>query len=174
VLDFKIITKGGTTVTPFFLQTMVANTAEEKIQALLQPLLEGSDMFLTNIRIKPTNNIKVFLDADSGLDIGKSATVNRKLYHAIEEAGLYPDGNFSLEVSSPGVDEPLVSPRQYSKNVGRTLEVTPIEGEPVVGILKEVRAESLILSIKGTKKAPPTEKEMPVADIKTAIVQVTF
>jgi ribosome maturation factor RimP len=151
-----------------------ANTPEERIEALLQPLLEGTDMFLTAIRIKPTNNVKVFLDADSGLDIGKSATINRRLYHAMEEAGLYPDGDFSLEVSSPGVDEPLRSLRQYKKNVGRTLEVTPLEGEPVTGILKEINDESLILTVKGTKKAPPTEKEILLNTIKTAVVQITF
>jgi ribosome maturation factor RimP len=153
---------------------MAANTPEERIEALLQPLLEGTDMFLTAIRIKPTNNIKVFLDADSGLDIGKSAAVNRKLYHAIEEAGLYPDGNFSLEVSSPGVDEPLHLLRQYRKNIGRTLEVTPQEGEPLTGILKEVGEEHLVLAIKGTKKTPPVEKEIPLSNIKTAIIQVVF
>src|ERR1043165_6725464 len=153
---------------------MAANTPEERIENLLQPLLEGSDMFLTAIRIKPTNNVKVFLDADSGLNIGKSATINRKLYHAMEEAGIYPDGDFSLEVSSPGVDEPLRSLRQYKKNIGRTLEVTPLEGEPVTGVLKEVGEETLTLSVKGTKKAPPSEKEIPLNTIKTAIVQVTF
>lgn len=153
---------------------MATNTPEEKIEILLQPLLEDSDMFVTSIRIKPTNNIKVFLDADSGLDIGKCATVNRRLYHAIEETGLYPDGDFSLEVSSPGVDEPLHSLRQYKKNIGRTLEVTPIEGEAVTGVLKEVTEAALTLSIKGTKKAPPMEKEVPLSTIKTAVVQVTF
>ncbi len=153
---------------------MAANTPEEKIDSLLQPLLEGSDMFVTSIRIKPTNNIKVFLDADSGLNISKSAAVNRKLYHAIEEAGLYPDGDFSLEVSSPGVDEPLHGIRQYKKNIGRTLEVTPLEGEPITGILKEVGEESITIAIKGTKKAPPMEKEILLSTVKTAIVQITF
>lgn len=131
-------------------------------------------MFLTAIRIKPTNNVKVFLDADSGLDIGKSATINRKLYHAMEEAAIYPDGDFSLEVSSPGVDEPLRSLRQYKKNVGRTLEVTPLEGEPVTGVLKEVNEENITIAIKGTKKAPPMEKEIPLNTIKTSIVQISF
>jgi ribosome maturation factor RimP len=153
---------------------MESNTPEIKIDELLQPFLEGSDMFVTSIRIKPTNNIKVFLDADSGLDIGKCATINRRLYHAIEEAALYPDGNFSLEVSSPGVDEPLVSMRQYKKNIGRTVEVTPIEGEPVTGLLKDVQEDFVVLALKGTKKAPPQEKGIPFSEIKAIIVQVTF
>ena len=159
---------------PFFLEIMESNTPEAKFEAMLLPLLEDSDMFLVNIRIKPTNNIKVFLDADSGLAIGKCATINRKLYHAIEEAGLYPDGNFSLEVSSPGVDEPLLSMRQYKKNIGRTVEITPIEGLPLTGLLKEVLEDKLILGIKGTKKTPPQELEIPFDTIKTTIVQVTF
>jgi ribosome maturation factor RimP len=152
----------------------MANTTEEKIETLLMPLLEGSDMFLVAIQIKPTNNVKVFLDADSGLDIGKSADVNRRLYKLIEETGIFPDGDFSLEVSSPGVDAPLRSLRQFKKNIGRTIEVTPIEGEPVIGTLKNVDEEQLTLALKGTKKAPPGERSIPLIGIKTAIVQVSF
>jgi ribosome maturation factor RimP len=153
---------------------MESNTPESKIEALLLPLLEDGDLFLVNIRIKPTNNIKVFLDADNGLGIGRCATVNRKLYHAIEDAGLYPDGNFSLEVSSPGVDEPLLSMRQYKKNIGRTVEVTPLEGDPMTGLLKEVDDDKLIITTKGLKKVPPQDIEIPLASIKSTIVQVTF
>ena len=152
----------------------MANTTEEKIETLLMPLLEGSDMFLVAIQIKPTNNVKVFLDADSGLDIGKSADVNRRLYKLIEETGIFPDGDFSLEVSSPGVDAPLRSLRQFKKNIGRTIEVTPIEGEPVIGTLKNVDEEQLTLALKGTKKAPPGERSIPLTGIKTAIVQISF
>jgi ribosome maturation factor RimP len=169
-----IFSKGGTTVTPFFLPPMESVSTEATIETFLQPLLEGTDMFLTSIRIKPTNNIKVFLDADSGLDISKCATVHRKLYHAIEEAGMYPEGDFSLEVSSAGIDEPLHSVRQYKKNVGRTVEVTPLEGTPVTGVLKEVLDDKVIITVKGTKKAPPTEVEVPLDFIKSTIVQVVF
>lgn len=164
----------GHTVAPFFLPIMDSNLPEEKITLLLQPLLEGSDMFITAIRIKPTNNIKVFLDADSGLDIGKCATINRKLYHALEEAGMYPDGDFSLEVSSPGIDEPLLSVRQYKKNVGRTVEVTPLDGLPVTGLLKEVHLHELVLTTRGTKKLPPQDIHIALDTIKTTVVQVTF
>ncbi len=41
----------------------------------------------------------------------------------MEEAAIYPDGDFSLEVSSAGLDEPLKSLRQYKKNIGRLVEV---------------------------------------------------
>jgi len=140
---------------------------------MLEPLLEGSDMFIVSLKVKPANNIKVYLDADSGLSIGKCATVNRKLYGLIEEEGLYPDGDFSLEISSPGIDEPLTGIRQYKKNIGRTLLVTPVEGPEQLGILKSVEEDHLILEVKVPKKEPVLV-EIPFSGIKTAVVQIVF
>src|SRR5580692_7097827 len=96
----------------------------EKVYALLEPLLEGTDIFIVSIKVKPINNIKVYLDADSGFSIDKCTAVNRKLYARIEEEQMFPAGDFSLEVSSPGVDEPLTQMRQYKKNIGRKVTVT--------------------------------------------------
>jgi ribosome maturation factor RimP len=147
----------------------------EQVRTFLEPLLEGTDVFIVNIKIKPTNNIKVFLDADSGMSIDKCVKVNRKLYSLVEESGMFPDGDFSLEVSSPGVDEPLVSDRQYKKNIGRTVAVTPVEeGPDKVGVLKEVKEDSIVLEMKVGKKKEVTVVEIPFTEIKTIIVQIVF
>jgi ribosome maturation factor RimP len=149
----------------------------EQIRTLTEPLLEGTDMFIVNIKIKPTNNIKLYLDADSGLNIAKSASVNRKLAALIEESGMFPDGDFSLEVSSPGVDEPLVSMRQYKKNVGRTVLITYHNEETpeTLGVLKEITEdEKLVLEVKVGKKKEIQQVEIPVADIKKTVVQIIF
>lgn len=140
---------------------------------MVTPLLEGTDMFITGIHIKPTNNIKLYLDADSGLSIEKSATINRKLYKLIEAEGMFPDGDFSLEVSSPGIDEPLVSTRQYVKNTGRTLLVTTEEQE-VLGVLKAVTEDGITLEVKPSKKKEAIVLEIPFAQIKKSVVQVVF
>ena len=81
------------------------------------------NIFWVNVKIKPTNNIKVFIDGDNGISIEKCVQFNRKLYKMIEEASIIPPVNFLLEVSSPGVDEPLKFHRQYTKNIGRFVEV---------------------------------------------------
>ena len=146
----------------------------EKIRQLAEPLLEGTDMFIINIKIKPINNIKLYIDADEGLSIKKSAEINRKLYHLIEAEQIFPDGDFSLEVSSPGVDEPLTQERQYRKNIGRTVLVTPVEGADVLGVLKEVTEEKLVLEVKVHKKKETTMVEMPLSDIKKTVVQIIF
>ncbi len=131
-------------------------------------------MFIVNVKIKPTNNIKLYLDADSGLSVGKSAEINRKLYKLIEAEAMFPDGDFSLEVSSPGVDEPLLSDRQYKKNIGRTVLITPAEGKDILGLLKEVLEDKLVLEVKVPKKKETTVVEVPLADIKKTVVQITF
>src|SRR5690242_824476 len=103
---------------------------EQKVESLIR---EEAGVFLVGIRIKPTNNVKVFVDADNGVSIEKLVQYNRKLYKEIEESGFYPNGDFSLEVSSPGLDEPLKLHRQYVKNIGRNVEVIRKDGARIEG-----------------------------------------
>jgi ribosome maturation factor RimP len=147
----------------------------EQVSGLLEPLLEGTDIFLVNIKLKPTNNIKVFLDADGGMSIDKCAKINRKLYNLIEEREMFPGGDFSLEVSSPGVDEPLVSGRQYQKNIGRTVAVTTGD-DPAekIGVLKAVEEDKIVLEVKIPKKKETSILEIPQSDIKKVVVQIVF
>jgi ribosome maturation factor RimP len=138
---------------------------------------EGNEQyFLVDIRIKPTNNIKVFLDGDQGVSIEKCVQVNRKLYKLIEEKGMYPAGDFSLEVSSPGLDEPLKLHRQYQKNINRNVEVTRIDGVKTEGVLKEVAEDHLVVEeTKGkNKKKEVVLHTIPFNNIKTTKVQVVF
>lgn len=153
---------------------MEQNPIIEKTKDLLLPLLEETDIFITDIRVKPTNNIKLFLDADSGMNISKCAQINRALYAALEAANLFPDGDFSLEVSSPGVDEPLQSLRQYHKNVGRELEVTLLEGKPLTGLLKSASDDGITLTVTDKKKKETTDITLPFSEIKQAVVQISF
>lgn len=145
----------------------------ETIKGYLIPLLE-EDIFLVGIKVKPINNIKIYLDADQGLPIEKCVKINRALYKTIEEAGLYPDGDFSLEVSSPGIDEPLKLLRQYKKNQGREVEVLSHADEKIMGKLMQITDEGIILETrmgKG-KKTVVEQKEISFSAIKQTKVQI--
>lgn len=147
----------------------------DKVQKMLETLLEG-DVFLVDMKVKPTNNIKIYLDADSGLGIEKCIKINRALYKLIEEAGLYPDGDFSLEVSSPGIDEPLKLHRQYVKNTGRWVEITLNDGTKKEGQMKAVHEDGIMMEYtegKG-KKAVTHELSVLFTDIKQTKVQIKF
>lgn len=145
----------------------------EKVHAFIEPMIEGTDIFIVSIKLKPINNIKVFLDADSGLTIEKIASINRRLYPLVQEE-LFPEGDFSLEVSSPGIDEPLLQMRQYKKNVGRKVLVTSNEDVETTGMLKEMTDEHIVLEVKVPKVKEPVIKEIPFTDIKKTVVQIIF
>lgn len=146
---------------------------EQKINALIEA---DPDVFLVSIRIKPTNNVKIFLDADNGINVDRLIQYNRKLYRDLEENAVFPDGDFSLEVSSPGLDEPLKLPRQYRKNVGRYVEVITLDGTRIEGKLIDSDDVKIVVEEeKGKgKKKEVTQKEVLMADIKSTIVQVKF
>lgn len=154
---------------------MSSDTQLETVKKLLQPLLED-DIFLVDLKIKPTNNFKIYLDADSGLGIEKCIRINRKLYKIMEEMGIYPDGDFSLEVSSPGLGEPLKMLRQYVKNIGREVEVdlmdeTHVEGKLVTADENEI---SLTYTEGKGKKAVEINKTILLSDIKQTKVLIKF
>ncbi len=156
---------------------MAAENNIEKIeQFLIELLAEDPAYFVVSVQVKPTNNIKVFLDGDAGLPIERCVFFNRKLYHYIEESAWYPEGDFSLEVSSPGIDEPLKLTRQYLKNIGRTVQVETIGGEIKEGILESSTEQEIMLkytSGKG-KKAVTEILAIPYNNIKSTIVQIKF
>ena len=147
------------------------------VEKLVAAMLEAEpSLFLVDIRVKPTNNIKVYIDGDQGVSIDKLVQYNRRLYKQIEEMGLYPGGDFSLEVSSPGVDEPLKLHRQYLKNIGRFAEVTDLEGKKTEG--KLVSATETELGLEETKgkgkKAETIVHAIPFSTIKTTKIQIKF
>ena len=154
---------------------MTVETQIETVTKLIGPLLVD-DIFLVSIKIKPTNNYKIYLDADGGLGIEKCIKINRALYKIMEEMAIHPDGDFSLEVSSPGIDEPLKLLRQYKKNIGRTIEVITNDDTKKEGLLKEVADEAITIEQtegKG-KKAVVLNTTISFADIKQTKVLIKF
>ncbi|HEX2532867.1 MAG TPA: ribosome maturation factor [Chitinophagaceae bacterium] len=153
---------------------------EEQIKAIeeqIRVLLEGQPShFLVEVRIKPTNNIKVFIDADEGINLQTLIGYNRRLYKVLEESGMYPDGDFSLEVSSPGLDEPLKQERQYRKNIGRFLDIVLIDGSKKEGKLTEATGDGIVIEFEtGKGKARQTVQETVLFDqIKTTKIQIKF
>ena len=147
----------------------------ETVQKLIQPLL-ADDIFLVEIKIKPINNIKIYLDADNGLGIEKCIKINRVLYKIMEEMTIYPDGDFSLEVSSPGIEEPLKMHRQFLKNIGRGVEVILNDGSIKAGKLISVNENELELEYTEgkNKKAVVKQQVIPFIEIKQTTVQIKF
>ena len=167
----------GTATVPFSFLGMANEAALQQIEKMVNSLLAGEpEYFFVSLHIKPTNNVKVFIDGDNGLAIEKCVRFNRKLYKLIEESGMYPEGEFSLELSSPGVDEPLKLHRQYVKNTGRNVAVVFEDDTQKEGILLTVTEADIIIEHtegKG-KKAVTQQVVIPFHNIKSTTVQTKF
>ncbi|RXK59661.1 ribosome maturation factor [Lacibacter luteus] len=137
---------------------------------------KDADAFLVDIKLKPGNNIQVFVDGDAGMPISRCIAYNRALYKQIEEAAMFNEGDFSLEVSSPGLEEPLKLTRQYLKNIGRPVEVLLKDGRKVNGkLLAAGETEVTVEETRGKgKKQEVLQHTLAYADIKSTKIQIVF
>lgn len=156
---------------------MSTSTELEKIEEFVENFIVGSkDLFLADVKIVPGNMITVLLDGDQGVTIENCTVINKALYKFIEETQLFGESNFSLEVSSFGVDRPLQLLRQYKKNIGRTIEVVLNDGTKDEGTLTEVNEEDIKIEQKKGKGNKMTKQTTTILfnQIKHTTVLITF
>ncbi|WP_114790068.1 ribosome assembly cofactor RimP [Niabella yanshanensis] len=149
----------------------------QRVEKQIQDILAANpEHFLVEIKVKPTNNIKVFIDGDNGIGIDDLVKYNRALYKELEEAALFPEGDFSLEVSSAGLGEPLKMHRQYVKNLNRFVEVTQLEGQKTEGQLTAVDETGIVVeeTVGKGKKAEVVKHTIAFSDIKSTQIQIKF
>lgn len=99
----------------------VTELVEEKIS-------DRPELFLVEVRMLPNNKLIIHVDGDEGISIQDCAAISRHVGFHLEEENTIEKA-YNLEVSSPGVGEPLRLKRQYVKNIGRELSVKLTGGE---------------------------------------------
>jgi ribosome maturation factor RimP len=152
-------------------------SVDKRIRELIEEkLADRPDLFI--VEIKVVNNIKVtiLLDGDNGIGIHDCALVSRHVGFHLEEENLI-DQAYNLEVSSPGLDTPLVLDRQFQKNIGRSVEVKMPEGKKTEGKLLSADEQSITIleevKAKG-KKSTTIEKVIYKNEITEVKVIVSF
>lgn len=137
--------------------------------------------FLVDIRVNQTpagTKVIIHIDGDEGVSIDTCAEVSRALANRLEEEDLM-NGKYVLEVSSPGLDQPLKLHRQYQKNVGRTIKILTQDNQTIKGVLvdvsdEEIGVETATQGKKKKKNEPPQSMRIPFEQIKKTNVLVTF
>ncbi|MEC7752872.1 ribosome maturation factor RimP [Roseivirga thermotolerans] len=150
----------------------------DQIKTLAEGHLKDDSYFIVDVISKGVSGktkILVLLDGDQGVTIDDCAELSRNLAEDIELEDLI-DVAYVLEVSSPGLDHPLASLRQFRKNVGRKLRVRLKSGSQIEGNLQVVNEAAIVLAAesKEKKKKVVEEKEISFADIEKANVLVSF
>jgi len=122
----------------------------EKLEEILE-----SQYFVVDLKVSSNNKIQVFLDGDQGLPIDVCAKVSRALEAELDRE----EQDFEMSVSSAGADAPLSMPRQYTKHIGRRLDVYDQEGHSWEGELKNVDETKFKIFYSKKIKNPETKKK---------------
>lgn len=147
-------------------------------QLVLQFLETRSDLYLIDLKISSGDDITVIIDGDSGVSLQDCLDASRAIEFNLDRES----HDFSLQVMSPGLSEPLVSSRQYRKNMGREVDLLLENDEKVRGEIAEVDEEKVTLILryrrpklvgKG-KEDVVEEKEFLYSSIKKALIVIKF
>lgn len=149
----------------------------EEIKKIATNKLANENQFIVDVVISSRNGPKkvlVLVDGDNGITIDDCATLSRELSKTFDDLE-WMDESYTLEVSTPGLDQPLVLHRQFKKNVGRTLRVK-LQSEILEGRLAEVQEEKIVLTQRtgSGKKEEIKAVDIPFSMIEKAFVLVSF
>ncbi|MCA4782575.1 ribosome assembly cofactor RimP [Empedobacter stercoris] len=149
-----------------------------KVKQLIdEAIAENPSLFLIDWKITPDDKIIILADGDEGLSVEEIVRISRHVEHNLDRE----ECDFALEVSSPGVGSELTMPRQFAKNVGRTLEAT-LNDKVIEGEIVEADDEGVTVFWEAREPKPlgkgkitvEHEEKINYADIKKAIIKVTF
>ena len=139
-----------------------------------------ADCFTVEIELKPNQRLYVFIDSDSGFTFERCQKISRYLESHLDTNGWLGE-KYLLEVSSPGIERPLKFPRQYTKNIGRTLLATMKDDSKHSGTIKsadetQVILENTVVERDEKKKKITTivETPLPYEQIEKAVIKLGF
>jgi ribosome maturation factor RimP len=152
--------------------------AEKHIRELAEERLATFDGYIVELSVGTGNNIKVLIDADHNVSITECMSVSRNIEHNLDREA----EDFSLEVSSAGLDQPFKHIRQYKKNIGREVKVVDLNDEKIEGELVAVGEDTFTLKtrkkerIEGRKAKQWVELEhtFNYKDVKQTKVIISF
>ena len=148
----------------------------EKILSVVEEHLPDTSYYVVDVKLtgkKGYEKVVVLVDGDKGISIDVCAKITRSLSDELDELNMF-EGSYTLEVSSPGVDYPLKSERQYLKNLGRSLNIDLVSGDNVKGNLIDTESSGITVEIDKGKKLDKEKLFIPFSDIKKSKVLVTF
>lgn len=151
---------------------------KEDIELIIQEVCTGTEIFLVEAAVKPGNIIRVYVDEPSGISMEECVRISK----AIESGINREEEDFDLQVSSPGLENPLLVLRQYLKNIGNELKIETVNKQRIIGELTEVNEDGIKINaaikvkVAGTKKKKSEFQtiNLKFEEIKSAKVNLQF
>lgn len=163
-------------------QAMMEGIQNKLEEYTKEKLAQDKQYFLVDVKIKPRKKLQVFVDGDEGITIDKCAEISRYLEERLDSEGI-AGNDYTLEVSSPGMNNPLKVLRQYKKRIGKDVEVVLFSGEKLEGMLKDVQEDKITIEFEMSKKEKKEagiqgnakkEQEIAFEQVKSTKVKFNF
>lgn len=151
---------------------------ESYIRGLVEEKIAEMDYFIVSVTVSSSNNIRVEIDGDKGVNINDCVAISRHIEGNLDRE----TEDFELVVSSAGMDQPFKILRQYQRYLGRQVEVKVRSGEKLKGKLLSANEEKVALEIVEKKKIEGKKKkelvtetrEVPMDQVNETKVVISF
>lgn len=155
----------------------MSTTQSERLRELLEPLVSSQGLELEEIEVRPAGRkrvLSVVVDSETGADLDRIADVSRTLSAKLDETDAMGQGEYTLEVGTPGAERLLDEHRHYVRATGRLVKFQLAEGGELVARIVEVDDDGVGLEVPGVKGRKPTRRRLAFQDVVKARVQVEF
>jgi ribosome maturation factor RimP len=136
-------------IVPFFIALKQKMIQKDHIIQLAETFLDGTENYLIDVKVSAANKIMVLIENDLHVSIKDCIALSRHIEHSLDREA----GDFELEVSSPGIDQPFRKLRQYKKYLGKDVEVKLANGIVTKGKLVSATEQEIeVMPIPEKKK----------------------
>lgn len=144
----------------------MAATTAASLRPLVEPVVISAGYDLEDVVLSSAGRrsvVRVIVDRDGGIDLDEVAEVSRAVSEALDEADVFGEAAYTLEVTSPGVDRPLTEPRHWRRNIGRLVKTDAFTGRVL-----EATDDGVSVEVKGERR------EIAYGDLGSGKVEIEF
>jgi ribosome maturation factor RimP len=134
-----------------------------EIVKLVEEKIEDTEYYIVDISVSPSNQIRVEIDGDKGVQIVDCVQISRHIENNYDREEV----DFELTVSSAGMDQPFKILRQYQRYVGREVETKTTTGDKLKGILVSADESAVVLEITRKEKIEGKKKKQTIIENQT-------
>ncbi|KWW99700.1 ribosome maturation factor RimP [Carbonactinospora thermoautotrophica] len=150
---------------------MSLSSVRDRVYRLLEPVVTEAGMDLEDVVLTPAGKrriLRVVVDQDGGVTLDDVAELSRVVSQTLDASDVMGGAPYVLEVTSPGVDRPLVLPRHWRRAESRLVQVTLKDGTQLLGRVLDTDEEGATLEVR------ETPRRVVYSDVARAKVQVEF
>jgi len=146
----------------------------------IKPVVEQENLELVDLEFSrggPASIFRVYVDRSAGVTVDQCADLSRKIGDLLDMEDLIP-GRYRLEVSSPGLDRPLVSGADFKRKIGKRVKVflkESLDGRTeLIGEIRDLQEENVVLRLESTEPKRKAEEEKVVPLKMVAKARILF